>query len=75
MCVPQFLHDGDSVLVTTLAMALILIAVDFVYFSLLAMVVSRARHAVVGSRLARRIEQLTGAVMIALGVRVALEHR
>jgi threonine/homoserine/homoserine lactone efflux protein len=72
---PQFLHRGDSVLITTLAMALILIAVDFVYFSLLALVVSRARHAVVGSRLARRIERLTGAVMVALGVRVALEQR
>jgi threonine/homoserine/homoserine lactone efflux protein len=29
----------------------------------------------VGSRLARRVEQLTGAVMIGLGVRVALESR
>jgi threonine/homoserine/homoserine lactone efflux protein len=29
----------------------------------------------VGSKLARRVEQLTGAVMIGLGVRVALESR
>jgi threonine/homoserine/homoserine lactone efflux protein len=72
---PQFLHDGDSVLLTTLAMALLLIAVDLVYFTLLALVVSRARRAVVGSALARRVERLTGAVMIALGVRVALERR
>jgi len=72
---PQFLHHGESVLLTTLAMALLLIAVDLVYFTLLALVVSRARHAVVGSRMARRIERLTGAVMIALGVRVALEQR
>jgi threonine/homoserine/homoserine lactone efflux protein len=72
---PQFLHHGQSVLLTTLAMALLLIAVDLVYFSLLAIVVSRAKHAVVGSTLARRVERLTGAVMIALGVRVALERR
>jgi threonine/homoserine/homoserine lactone efflux protein len=56
-------------------MALILIAVDLVYFTLLALVVSRARHAVVSSTLARRVERVTGAVMIGLGLRVALEQR
>ena len=72
---PQFVPSGASVLPTTLAMALLLIAVDLVYFTLLALVVSRAKHAVVGSKLARRIERLTGAVMIALGVRVAFDQR
>jgi threonine/homoserine/homoserine lactone efflux protein len=72
---PQFVPSGAPVLPWTLAMALILILVDLVYFTLLAWVVSRAKRAVVGSRLARRVEQLTGAVMIALGVRVALESR
>src|SRR3954454_3552751 len=70
---PQFVPDGAPVLPVTLGMALLLIAIDLVYFSVLALVVSRARHAVVGSRLARRLERLTGAVMIGLGVRVALE--
>lgn len=72
---PQFVPDGGAVLPYTLAMAAILIAVDLVYFTALAWVVSRAKRAVVGSRLARRVEQLTGAVMIGLGVRVALESR
>jgi threonine/homoserine/homoserine lactone efflux protein len=72
---PQFVPDGAPVLPSTLAMALILICVDVVYFSLLAWAVSRAKRAVVGSRLARRVEQLTGAVMIGLGLRVALEAR
>jgi threonine/homoserine/homoserine lactone efflux protein len=72
---PQFVPSGAPVLPWTLAMALILIAVDLVYFTALAWVVSRAKRAVVGSRLARRVEQLTGAVMIGLGVRVALESR
>src|SRR4051812_45162191 len=48
---PQFLHDGESVPATTLAMALLLIAVDLVYFTLLALAVSRAKRAVVGSTL------------------------
>jgi threonine/homoserine/homoserine lactone efflux protein len=72
---PQFVPDGAPVLPWTLAMALILICVDIVYFSALAWMVSRAKRAVVGSRLARRVEQLTGAVMIGLGLRVALESR
>jgi threonine/homoserine/homoserine lactone efflux protein len=69
---PQFVPHGAPVLPWTLAMALILICVDLVYFSALAWLVSRAKRAVVGSR---RIEQLTGAVMIGLGLRVALESR
>src|SRR5690242_3663545 len=69
---PQFVRSGASVLPTTLAMAVLLICVDLVYFSLLALVVARAHRAVVSSRLARRVERVTGAVMVALGVRVAL---
>jgi threonine/homoserine/homoserine lactone efflux protein len=72
---PQFVPHGAPVLPTTLAMAVVLIGCDIVYFSLLAWVVSRARHGLIGSRLARRLERVTGAVMIGLGVRVALEHR
>jgi threonine/homoserine/homoserine lactone efflux protein len=72
---PQFVPAGAPVLPWTLAMAAILISVDVVYFSLLAWAVSRAKRAVVGSSLARRLEQLTGAVMIGLGLRVALESR
>jgi threonine/homoserine/homoserine lactone efflux protein len=72
---PQFLPDHAPALPYTLAMAMLLIAVDLVYFTLLAWVVSRAKRAVVGSTLARRVEQLTGAVMIGLGLRVALESQ
>jgi threonine/homoserine/homoserine lactone efflux protein len=69
---PQFVPHGAPVLPWTLAMALILICVDLVYFTALAWAVTRAKRALVGSR---RIERLTGAVMVALGVRVALESR
>jgi threonine/homoserine/homoserine lactone efflux protein len=72
---PQFVPGGAPVLPWTLAMAAILIAVDLAYFTALAWLVARARHAVMGSRLARRIEAFTGAVMIALGLRVAFEAR
>src|SRR4051794_21972631 len=69
---PQFVPHGAPVLPWTLAMAAILICVDLVYFTALAWAVTRAKRAIVGSR---RIERLTGAVMIGLGLRVALESR
>jgi threonine/homoserine/homoserine lactone efflux protein len=69
---PQFVPHGAPVMPWTLAMAAILICVDLVYFTALAWAVTRAKRAIVGSR---RIERLTGAVMIALGLRVALESR
>jgi threonine/homoserine/homoserine lactone efflux protein len=49
---PQFVPAGGPVLPWTLAMATMLIAVDLVYFTLLAWAVSRAKRAVVGSRAA-----------------------
>jgi threonine/homoserine/homoserine lactone efflux protein len=69
---PQFVPHGAPVLPWTLAMAAVLICVDLVYFTALAWAVTRAKRAVAGSR---RIERLTGAVMIGLGLRVALESR
>jgi threonine/homoserine/homoserine lactone efflux protein len=69
---PQFVPAGAPVLPWTLAMAVILICVDLIYFTALAWAVTRAKRALVGSR---RIERVTGAVMVALGLRVALESR
>lgn len=69
---PQFVPAHAPVLPWTLAMAAILICVDLLYFTALAWVVARARRAVVGSRW---IERVTGTVMVALGLRVALESR
>jgi hypothetical protein len=37
--------------------------------------VTRARHAFVAGPRGRRFEKLTGAVLVALGVRLALERR
>jgi threonine/homoserine/homoserine lactone efflux protein len=72
---PQFVGDRGSVLPTTLLMVALVVALDFVWYTALAVLVSRARAAYPGSRLSRRIERLTGAALIALGARVALEQR
>jgi threonine/homoserine/homoserine lactone efflux protein len=72
---PQFIPDGAPVLPYALAMAAILVAADFVCYVSLGAVVARATRTVAGSRLARRVEQLTGAVLIALAGRLAYEAR
>jgi threonine/homoserine/homoserine lactone efflux protein len=72
---PQFIPDGAPVLPYALAMAAILIAADFFCYVSLGAAVARATRVVAGSRLARRIEQLTGAVLIALAGRLAYESR
>src|SRR4051812_38572872 len=72
---PQFVPEGSSVLPAALGMAALVVALDLVWFSLLALVVDRTRRALVGSALARRVERLAGAVLVGLGVRVALEQR
>jgi threonine/homoserine/homoserine lactone efflux protein len=56
-------------------MAALVIAFDFVWYLSLAAVVSRAGKAVVGSGLARRLEQATGVVLLGLAGRLALERR
>ena len=73
--IPQFVPEGSSVLPAALGMAVLVVAFDLVWFSLLALFVDRTRRALVGSALARRVERLVGAVLIGLGVRVALEQR
>ena len=72
---PQFVPDGAAILPATLLMAALLATLDFAWYLSLAFVVSGAKRAYEDSRLAKRIEALTGAVLIGLGIRVALEPR
>jgi threonine/homoserine/homoserine lactone efflux protein len=70
---PQFVPDGVALLPAAVAMAATLIACDLVVYSALAWMVARARRAFVEGGWADRVERLTGAVLVALGLRVALE--
>jgi threonine/homoserine/homoserine lactone efflux protein len=63
----------SDVLPTTLAMAAMIVCFDFAWYSTLAVPASRAKAGVMASRAGRRLEQVTGAVLIALGLRVALD--
>ncbi len=71
---PQFVPEGGAVLPLTVAMGLLVVAIDFVWYSLLALLVTRAQKAF-EDRFARHLERLTGAVLVALGIRLALDQR
>jgi threonine/homoserine/homoserine lactone efflux protein len=72
---PQFIPRGAPVLPSALAMAGVIVAVDLVWYSVLALLVARARAAFTEGGWGRRLERLTGAVLIGLGIRLALERR
>jgi threonine/homoserine/homoserine lactone efflux protein len=72
---PQFIPRGAPVLPSALAMAAVIVAVDLVWYSTLALLVARARKAFLEGGWGRRVERLTGAVLVGLGIRLALERR
>jgi RhtB (resistance to homoserine/threonine) family protein len=71
---PQFVTPGDL----TSRLVLMMLAYEVMVVGWLVaygVVVSRARRRLVGSRIQRWMERATGAVLLALGVRLALERR
>ena len=72
---PQFVPDGQAVLPATLTMAAVIVALDLVWFTVLAVLVTRARRAFAQRGWARRMDALSGTVLVALGVRLAVEPR
>jgi threonine/homoserine/homoserine lactone efflux protein len=72
---PQFVPSGAPMLPTALAMCLLIVAFDLVWYSTLALAVTRVRGAFVAGRWPGRLERLTGGVLVGLGLRLALESR
>jgi threonine/homoserine/homoserine lactone efflux protein len=72
---PQFVGRRDTVLATTLLMAALIIVFDFIWYTTLSVLVSRAKAALQRTRLVRWLERVTGSVLIGLGIRVAIETR
>jgi RhtB (resistance to homoserine/threonine) family protein len=72
---PQFVDARGDVLPTTLLMAGLIVTFDVIWYGTLAFTVSRAKRAFLRTRIARWMEGVTGAVLLGLGVRVALEQR
>jgi threonine/homoserine/homoserine lactone efflux protein len=71
---PQFVRPGAPVLPLALGMAAAIVVFDLVWYSTLAFTVDRART-IVRPHLQRRLERVTGAVMVGFGVKLATEAR
>lgn len=72
---PQFVPEGGPVLPATVLMAVIIVSMDVVWFTVLAILVARTRRAIVEHGWARRMEVAGGGVLVALGVRLAFVTR
>ncbi len=72
---PQFIPRGAPVLTTTLLLAAIQLVVDTAWYVLVAWLVNRARAFMRSAAVRRRLERLTGLVLLGLGARLAVEHR
>ena len=72
---PQFIRATDAVLVTSLLLAAIHVGMGVVWLSLVSVFLGTLRGFVERRRVRRTLERVTGVVLIALGVRLALERR
>ncbi len=72
---PQFVDPGTPLLGRTLLMAGLIMVIDFAWYTGLSVLASRAKQGFMRSRAGRWLERCTGAVLVALGARVALETR
>lgn len=71
---PQFIPAGADVLTTTMLLGLLQVIVDAGWYVLLATLVGRARGLFSRAAVRRRLERITGAVLIGLGVRLAADR-
>lgn len=72
---PQFISPGDNVLVRSLAFAVAHGIMGMAWLTAYAYVLSRISIVLGGSGVRQWLERVTGGLLIALGVRLALERR
>ena len=72
---PQFAPTDGPVFATMLGLGLLFCALTFAWLVLYTTVLVRAGDLLRRSRVRRTIEGITGAALVALGLRLAAEHR
>jgi threonine/homoserine/homoserine lactone efflux protein len=72
---PQFVTPGRSVLAPSLALGGLFAAMTLVWLVAYALAASKASSILERPRVAAAVDRLTGVVLIALGLRLATEHR
>ncbi|WP_188196327.1 LysE family translocator [Nonomuraea sp. SYSU D8015] len=72
---PQFVPAGHNVPVTLVTLAVVWVLVDLLWYGLLIWAVAKAKDWLGRPAVRRRLEQLSGVVLIGLGVRLVVESR
>jgi threonine/homoserine/homoserine lactone efflux protein len=72
---PQFVPSGEPAFLPLLGLGLVFCSLTFVWLSAYAVVVARAGDLLRRPRIRRAMEAVTGAVLVALGLRLASEQR
>jgi threonine/homoserine/homoserine lactone efflux protein len=72
---PQFAPPGDATVAALLGLGLVFCAMTFLWLAAYASVVAKAGDVLRRHRVRQAIEGVTGAVLIALGIRIAAEQR
>jgi threonine/homoserine/homoserine lactone efflux protein len=72
---PQFVTPGSSTFSAMLSLGLIFVTMTFVWLSAYAAAVARAGHILRRARIRRAFDALMGTLLVAFGVRLAIEDR
>jgi RhtB (resistance to homoserine/threonine) family protein len=72
---PQFIRPGDPVLLKSVFLASIHFLLGLLWLSLVTLVLGRLRAVLTRPHIQQRLEAITGIILIAFGVRLALERR
>ncbi|MGI5271929.1 LysE family translocator [Nonomuraea sp. CA-218870] len=72
---PQFVPQGANVPLTLVTLAVVWVLVDVLWYGALIWAVAKAGDLLGRPSVKRRLEQVSGAVLVALGMRLALEGR
>jgi len=72
---PQFTPDGGASFAALVVLGLVFSLLTFTWLALYACAIARAGDMLHRPRIRRTIEGVTGAVLVALGLRLAAEHR
>ena len=72
---PQFVDPGHSVLLPFLALGAVFVLMTLLWLSAYCLIAARAAETLQRPRVKAAMDRFTGIVLIALGLRLALEHR
>jgi threonine/homoserine/homoserine lactone efflux protein len=72
---PQFINPTDPVLAKSLFLAAVHFGIGIGWLSLVVLFVGRTSRLLLRSSIRARLEMVSGVILVALGMRLALEHR